>query len=727
MSLRRRVLIASLLLVLFAIAVYIRVQPAVRYGAFLTEFDPYMRYYIALKFEQHGGPLGGLAWWLSWWWEPVKELDKKFWYPYGVDIRKIFLPGVSLTGDVVYRVARALGINVTLLEACVYTPAIVSSFIVFAAYLLGRAVKDEYVGLAAAAYAAVVPAFVMRSTAGWFDDESVSVPLIVLGLALYIMSLGADKLYKRILYAALAGLSLGFVAWTWGAYIYVWNLLALHFLISLLFGVYKDVKEFGATHLVTSAVIAAFVATIPRYGPKALTSPTSALPIIAIVVALATMMLPRRVHAYVRARIKIFVIVALVIGLAAFGAGVALGKISGRLLGILLPYMRSPIVESVGEHRVSSWYMMYGDLSLALPLSIAALLYILFAERLDERKFLLIVYFLTALYAAAAMVRLVHLLVPAVTVLPAYLLISLTERANEAGAKLVSVRRGRKFARYMKVSPRIYHGVTATFLLLLVISYGVCFQKAMVYAQQPQTILTSTLGYVPSGEYNLGYADWLAAIEWMRENLPPDAVVAAWWDYGYWISIYANRTSLADNSTVNGTQIALIAKAFMSDEETAIKIFRRLGVKYVVVFEPALPIYSGVFSVYIPHPRGAGDFGKSYWMLRIAGIAKTDEETRKYIAHAVLSTRGYTLTIIVPANTTEAQQATLYKLIFGAQTDRMWVFDPSIAGSLSMFGMRYTGPTVRIDPPKYFKLIYRSRPNGWVLVFEVIYPEESGE
>jgi len=63
----------------------------------------------------------------------------------------------------------------------------------------------------------------------------------------------------------------------------------------------------------------------------------------------------------------------------------------------------------------------------------------------------------------------------------------------------------------------------------------------------------------------------------MRENLPPNAVVASWWDYGYWITIWGNKTSLADNGTINSTQIGKIGYMFMSNETEAIKVLEKFN------------------------------------------------------------------------------------------------------------------------------------------------------
>jgi dolichyl-diphosphooligosaccharide--protein glycosyltransferase len=71
---------------------------------------------------------------------------------------------------------------------------------------------------------------------------------------------------------------------------------------------------------------------------------------------------------------------------------------------------------------------------------------------------------------------------------------------------------------------------------------------------------------------NITTNDWPHAMQWLRENTPEDAVIAAWWDYGYWISTLGERKTLADNSTLINWQIRKIASTYMSTPENAWQI-----------------------------------------------------------------------------------------------------------------------------------------------------------
>jgi len=82
----------------------------------------------------------------------------------------------------------------------------------------------------------------------------------------------------------------------------------------------------------------------------------------------------------------------------------------------------------------------------------------------------------------------------------------------------------------------------------------------------PITILNS------GSHFNISTNDWSDAMQWLRENTPEDAVIASWWDYGYWISTLAERKTLADNSTLLDWQIRKIAATYMSTPEDAWRI-----------------------------------------------------------------------------------------------------------------------------------------------------------
>ena len=84
--------------------------------------------------------------------------------------------------------------------------------------------------------------------------------------------------------------------------------------------------------------------------------------------------------------------------------------------------------------------------------------------------------------------------------------------------------------------------------------------------EYPVTILNS------GTNFKMSTNDWSDAMQWLKENTPKDAVIASWWDYGYWISTLGERKTLADNSTLLDWQIRKLAAMYMSTPDQAWQI-----------------------------------------------------------------------------------------------------------------------------------------------------------
>jgi asparagine N-glycosylation enzyme membrane subunit Stt3 len=105
------------------------------------------------------------------------------------------------------------------------------------------------------------------------------------------------------------------------------------------------------------------------------------------------------------------------------------------------------------------------------------------------------------------------------------------------------------------------------------------YPRVFDHAYTPVTIATGSMSLRPDRTV----VDWFYALNWVRNN-ESVKVVASWWDYGYWTTIIGNKTTLADNGTINMTQIENIAWMFLSNETQAIEILKPYDVTHVLVF-----------------------------------------------------------------------------------------------------------------------------------------------
>jgi dolichyl-diphosphooligosaccharide--protein glycosyltransferase len=152
--------------------------------------------------------------------------------------------------------------------------------------------------------------------------------------------------------------------------------------------------------------------------------------------------------------------------------------------------------------------------------------------------------------------------------------------------------------------------------------------------------------------------EWYETLMWMKAKLPKGTVIASWWDYGYWISIIGNQTTLVDNGTFDTNKIGKIGKMFMSNVTEAVKILQSFNATYVAVFTT---FYSqGVSGHNAGDDVGYGDEGKWTWMAKIANL--DDKSFGNYTLGKDQvydsSTQQYTY-----IDNLKGQNTTLYKLM----------------------------------------------------------------
>src|SRR5206468_6698104 len=86
-----------------------------------------------------------------------------------------------------------------------------------------------------------------------------------------------------------------------------------------------------------------------------------------------------------------------------------------------------------------------------------------------------------------------------------------------------------------------------------------------------------------------------------------------------WITTLGNRTSLADNATINQTRIATIAKMFMDQTENGIKVAKDLKSEYIVVYIVGQR-FSGINGSELYVLGNGGDESKKQWFIRIGEL-----------------------------------------------------------------------------------------------------------
>ena len=86
----------------------------------------------------------------------------------------------------------------------------------------------------------------------------------------------------------------------------------------------------------------------------------------------------------------------------------------------------------------------------------------------------------------------------------------------------------------------------------------------LTWADFPPSILNGGSSYS-----NFSSNDWKDAMFWIKENTPEDAIIASWWDYGYWITTLSERTTIVDNATLIDWQIEKMAYSLITTPDNS--------------------------------------------------------------------------------------------------------------------------------------------------------------
>ncbi len=627
-------------------AAILRVLP-LQYGAYFTAFDPLFQYRATQYIVDHGFA----AWWT---WH-----DALSWYPMGRNIANSAYPGIPFAAAFLYLVQRTVGLGISLYNVCLFFPVFMAVVTIITIYYLGREVSGRPTGIFAALFLAIMPAFIQRTSIGFFDTENIGIFAIIATSLFFLRSSDkARSIEHRVIYGVLSGLTLGLMYASWGAAKYMTGMLMLYMVFLVISEKYE--LRHLITYIITIGVGFLIVFFTPRLGPLSVLGLDSVSAFALIFVLIG--------YEFIKDKIDIGLVSVAAAGL--FGLAVlaifvlpAIGiniPIGFKFLKVLNPFTStdSAIYASVAENHVIPWTTLFNNFGIILPLAVFGTYFSI--KKTDEKNLYAILFFLTSLYFAGVMSRLTQILTAPASLMGGYGLVKAVKPfLNEQTP--VSGRAAKRRQMVFGVSKPLVL-VFIGFLLLAMVPN---VYSALDSADQPTQLASSSISVPVNGEYA---KDWPDALAWMKANITDGSVVCSWWDYGYWIETMANKTTMADGATQTTQQIAEIGKIMMLQPNESIKILDQYNADYIVVFVTYNP----------SNPNSQWPFGdnvKWQWMVQIAGLNLDD-----YVNYtAGVYEQGYL-------------QSTLVKLMY------------------------------QVPPFDVFQPVYISE-HGYVLIYKINYPE----
>jgi len=566
----RYLLIIGILVLSFSVSFMLRAQP-LEHGFELNEFDPFFNYRATQFIIENGFPA-----YLEW-------HDDLSWHPYGRNVSANSQVMLHSTTATLYQ---TFGMGTSLYDFTIWFPLVIGSLTTVTIFALVRIIGGTTAGLFASLFFAVSPIIIMRGSIGWFKSEPLGLFYGLLAVYLLLSAIKSDKGKVSVAKIVGGGILLALGLASWGGVQFFVLPIGLFF-VALPF-LRKDNKFIIWTSVLFVSVFILVTVTFEgtlywedRYktGEIEALLTLSGLFLIGCTTFLVACVIIRRILRKAQLRSGLALLGgAIIAGVAIVSSGV-ISLPPFRYLNAANPLLVTTdmLTDSVSEHATTTIDISFYFFSILMVFAgIGA--WLLFQKRVNRSlkirgemaTFALIIGFL-GIYFSSAFVRLEVFGAISVIILSSIGVSILISKILNGERKPTSV-------------------ITKTAFLAIIVALLVV---PMVYPERlnwasansgiPMTILNG------GTQFNISTNDWSDSMQWLKENTPEDAVIASWWDYGYWISTLAERKTLADNSTLIDWQIRKIASMFMSTPDHAWQILTSDAVTDVSSYYATLP------------------------------------------------------------------------------------------------------------------------------------------
>ena len=593
-------LIIGILSLSFTVSFLLRAQPA-DYGFELNEFDPFFNYRATQYIVDNGIPA-----YFVW-------NDDLSWYPIGRDVSSTSQVTLHLTAAVTYWI---FGDGSDLYDFTILFPVIFGSLSAIVIFALVRIIGGTTAGLFSALLFSISLPILIRSPLGWFKSEPLG--LFFALLAVYLLLSGINSQNKKISFSKLlgAGIFTAFSISAWGGNQFFVLPLAIFF-IALPFLRMDHKFIIWAIPVYTISTIITSLA-FERVSSNFLFGMGGILLIFSTLFLVSCILIQNKSTKNKTRNGLVFLIAFLItvpLILVVNSESQFLPSTSHRYLNALNPFLTTtdPLVDSVSEHAtttLSQSFLFHSVLMIFSGLGIWLIIKNIQNKKSnfiknDMLSFALILGII-GVYVSSTFVRLEVFASISVIVLASLGLTALTK-------EFFKIRSESKKPIGNLIKLPYVIGIILLLIIPMVYPVG---SEVSNLTNIPATILNG------GSAYTISTNDWLDALDWIKNNTPKDAVVGAWWDYGYWISTMGERATLADNSTVHTNRIENIAKMLLSDPDEAWQLLQEMKVDYVLVFVAGEKLNLDSSQSFY-RLGGGGDESKKQWFMRIAGLDQT--------------------------------------------------------------------------------------------------------
>lgn len=462
-----------------------------------------------------------------------------------------------------------------------FFPAIFGALISVAMYFLGKELYGRKAGVAFAFFAATIPAFVYRTMAGFFEDDSLGFLPMVIALVFAVRAFKNPEFNKStITNSVLAGLFMTLMGLTWQGFGFAWLIFPPFFVatVALMYlrregkeKILNFIKNFGiffAVMAVTATVILG-----PWWLNFGLYQVASYLPVT-----------PDAFHKLSTGADVGQSVFAVSIGEESPGIKFWFNKYNALLIFPILAIIIfiTATVSAILDYFSKTEYA--GNLVLK--------------RRSDHVSFL--VFFWIVVSMTMAFLKLKYTYVFGLP-LAASAGIVVAELMNWAGEKPGFEKK--------------FVGISLAFMFLLSVAAGTFFVSQNF----------------PNIEDNSG---WKETLYWIKDNTPQDAKMFNWWNQGHWISFIAERRVSLDNRNYELSEEQQVAIFFLSDsEDKARAIITDFNSDYIIASADMLSSMPSL-GLYAENTTNGGPIAAKYGTVGIADCSKQTDTLTKQTNYA---------------------------------------------------------------------------------------------
>ena len=606
-------LIIGILSIAFSTSFLIRSQPA-DFGWQLNEFDPFFNY-RATQYILDNGFDSYFQW-----------HDEFSWYPSGRDVSSNAQVMLHFTAAITYWIFGAGG---NLYDFTILFPVIFGSLTSIVVFALVRVIGGTTAGLFSALLFSISLPIIIRGQLGWFKSEPLGLFFSILAVYLFLSGLNSKNPKITISKIIGAGIFIIFGLSAWGGDQFFILPLGI-FILTLPFLQSNHKFLIWTIPLFTASIMISSLA-FERLGIHFITGFGGVSLIIPTIFLVSCIIIQNKSKENYKQRNGLLLLILIIIigsGFLIIGSDSDLISLpSHRYLNAMNPFLTTtdPLTDSVSEHATTTLpqsFIFHSILMIFAGLGVWIILknpkkysYV----KNDMISFSLIFGFF-GVYVSSTFVRLEVFASLSVIILSS---LGLTFLLKELFSNKIKDRSAKNFI--IKL-PFI---VGLIILLTIPLVYPID-SNVISIPKNPPTIMNG------GSTFTISSTDWIDSLEWIKNNTPKDAVIGAWWDYGYWIQTLAERATLADNSTTHDGMIKKIAKAFLSSPDEGRDILLEMQADYVLIFISGqrLSTDNDGQPLYLLH--GGGDESKKYWFMKIA-----DEPLPKYLYSDGISGTDY--------------------------------------------------------------------------------------